>query len=51
MTIFINNFENIAVVTIDAPLNITYVDPDIKLNPIYCKIDEHVSANAGIKNI
>ena len=49
MTIFTNIFENIAVVTTDAPLNMTYVDPDIKLNAVYCKIDEHVSAIAGIK--
>ena len=50
-TIFINILENIAVVTIDAPLNIIYVDPEIKLKPIYCSIDEQESAIAGIKKI
>jgi hypothetical protein len=44
-------FENIAVVTIDAPLNIIYVDPEINDNPIYCKMDEQQSAIAGIINI
>jgi len=40
-----------AVVTILTPLNIIYVEPDIKLNPIYCKIDEQESAKAGMINI
>lgn len=34
-TILINIFEKIAVVTIEAPLIIMYVDPEIKLRPMY----------------
>jgi hypothetical protein len=34
-----------------APLNIMYVEPEIKLRPIYCKIEEQESASAGIKNM
>ncbi len=49
MTILNNILENIAVVTILAPLNIRYVDPEIKFSPIYCSTDEHASANAGMK--
>lgn len=41
--------ENKAVVTILAPLNIRYVEPEMKLRPIYCSIDEKVSASAGTK--
>jgi hypothetical protein len=43
--------ENNAVVTILAPLNIIYVEPEIKLSPIYCKMEEQESASAGIINI
>jgi hypothetical protein len=38
-----------AVVTMLAPLNMRYVDPEIKLRPIYCNTDEQPSAKAGIK--
>lgn len=51
ITILIRILEKIAVVTILAPLNIIYVDPEIKLKPIYCKIEEQESARAGIKNM
>ena len=34
----------------EAPLNIMYVDPEIKANPIYCNIDESASERAGIAN-
>lgn len=49
--ILISIFENNAVVTIEAPLNIMYVDPEIKLKPMYWSIDEHESAMAGMINI
>lgn len=51
MTILTKILEKIAVVMMDAPLNITYVDPAIKLKPIYCRIDERVSDAAGIRKI
>lgn len=40
-----------AVVTIDAPLNIIYVEPEIKLKPIYWSIEEQESAIAGMIKI
>ncbi len=49
--IFINIFEKIAVVTIVPALNIMYVDPEMKLRPMYCSIDEQESAIAGIMKI
>lgn len=40
-----------AVVTIEAPLNIMYVDPEIKAKAIYCSIDENASEHAGMMNM
>jgi hypothetical protein len=40
-----------AVVTIEAPLNIMYVDPDINASPMYWSIDEKASEHAGMANI
>jgi hypothetical protein len=45
------SFEKIAVVTILDPLNIRKVDPEIKLRPMNCKVEEQASANAGRKKI
>jgi hypothetical protein len=51
MTILTKILEKIAVVTIDAPLNIIYVEPEIKANPIYWSMDENASEQAGMINI
>lgn len=43
--------EKIAVVTIDAPLNIMYVDPLMNTRPMYWSIDDNASEHAGMINI
>lgn len=50
---FISNrsLEKMAVVTILEPLNMRKVEPEIKLSPMNCNVDEHASANAGMKKI
>lgn len=41
-------FEKMAVVTIEVPLSIIKVDPEIKASPIYWSIEESASERAGI---
>jgi hypothetical protein len=38
-----------AVVTMLAPLNIRYVEPEMKFRAIYCSPEDRVSDMAGIK--
>ncbi len=47
-TILTRMREKMAVVTMDAPLNIMYVEPEMKASPMYCSIDEKASEHAGI---
>lgn len=49
ITIPNNTFEKIAVVTMLAPLNIKYVEPEMKFRAIYCSPEDRVSDMAGIK--
>lgn len=46
-----SSLEKMAVVTMLEPLNMRKVEPEIKLSPMNCKVEEHASARAGIKKI
>lgn len=45
------SLEKMAVVTMLEPLNMRKVEPEMKLRPMNCKVEEQASDNAGMKKI